>query len=112
LLQEKSWNNTSVNQEEDFIISSQKRLLLSSQCSPGNGSDIVSIRLQNTLSSQILVGFEHTEAQGMIIMDSSDFKGGLTMKATTSNCAARSVPGNGRNCRVVVVNGRSTQVCR
>ncbi len=111
LLQEKNWNNVSVNQEEDFIIQTQKRLSLQSQCSPGNGSDIVSIRLQNTLSSQILAGFENA-SQGMIVMDSSDFKGGLTMNATTSQCASGPVPGNGRNCRIVVINGRTTQVCR
>lgn len=114
LLQEKTWSQTFAAQEEDFVIQTSKRLLMPTQCSPGNGADVVTLRLQNTLSSQILAGFENTSAQGMIIMDSSDFRGGLTLKANVATCSSN--PGRpnppGRNCRVVIVNGRTTQVCR
>lgn len=111
LLQEKIWSQTSIVQDEDFVVQSTKKISLGSQCSPGNGANIVSFRLQNTLSAQILQG---STAQGMIVMDSSDMKGGLILKATESSCG-QTRPGNGnggRNCRVVIVNGRSQQVCR
>jgi len=117
LLQEKIWNQTSIVQDEDFVVQSTKKISLGSQCSPGNGANIVSFRLQNTLSAQILQGFQNA-SQGMIVMDSSDMRGGLTVKATESSCS-QTHPGNGngngnggRNCRVVIVNGRSQQVCR
>jgi hypothetical protein len=115
LLQEKIWNQTNSTQDEDFVIQSSKKVSLGSLCSQGNGANIVSIRLQNTLSAQILQG---SSAQGMIVMDSSDMRGGLILKATESSCG-QTQPGNGngngnggRNCRIVIVNGRSQQVCR
>lgn len=117
LLAEKIWNQTSIVQDEDFVVQSTKKISLGTQCSPGNGASIISIRLQNTLSAQILQGFQNS-SQGMIVMDSSDMKGGLIIKATESSCQQTN-PGNGngngnggRNCRVVIVNGRSQQVCR
>ena len=119
ILHEKVWANTFAAQDEDFIIQSTKRLPLNSQCAVGSANDIVSIRLQNTLTSQILAGFENV-SQGMIIVDSSDFRGGLRLSAATSRCAIGrpNIPPSppttnpGRNCRVVIINGRATQVCR
>ena len=113
LLAEKVWSNSQVNQEEDFIVSAVKNIAVSSQCSRGNGSDVVSVRLQNTLASQILRGFE-SQAQGSITMDSSDLKGGLKLRAHTSSCGSVNPgrPNNGgRNCRIERINGRSQQVC-
>lgn len=85
MLAEKLWSNTSSTQEEDFTVSAKKKILIPSQCARGNGSDIVSIRLQHTLASQILAGFENA-AQGSITMDTSDIKGGLQIRPATSNC--------------------------
>ncbi|MGZ3787249.1 MAG: DUF4360 domain-containing protein [Bacteriovorax sp.] len=115
LLQDKSWLNTSVDQEEDFIVSATKVLPINSQCGNGANTDRVSIHLQHQLGSQILGGFETTSAEGTITMDSSDMTGGIHLRASTSAC--RPVPpnngggGGGRNCRVVRVNGRAQMVC-
>lgn len=110
-LAEKSWFNIFSNQEEDFTVSATKSLSIPSQCARGSDTDIVSIRLQHTLSSQILAGFE-SQAQGNIVMDSSDIKGGLRLSARTTSCnGANPQPGGGRNCRLVRVGGRTQQVC-
>jgi hypothetical protein len=115
LLTDKSWTNSQDSQEEDFTITTAKTLMASSQCGQGP-SDIVSIRLQNTLSSQILAGAQ-AQNQGSITMDTSDIKGGLKLRAHGSACILNS-PGNpprrnnsGRTCRIVTVNGRVTQEC-
>jgi hypothetical protein len=113
LLAEKVWNNTSISQEEDFTVSAVKTISIPSQCGSGQSSDIVTLRLQNTLASQILNGFEN-QSQGSITMDTSDIKGGLRIRAMTSSCTgvAHDRPGTGgRNCRIIRVNGRSQQVC-
>lgn len=112
LVSEKIWSNSYASQEEDFTITSQKSVAIPSQCARGSSSDVVSIRLQNTLSSQILAGYEHA-SQGSITMDSSDIKGGLKLKAYTSFCGGGSQtrPTPGRNCRNIRVNGRTQQVC-
>lgn len=85
LLSEKTWKNTHTTQEEDFIITSVKKIGIPSRCSRGANTDVITLRLQNTLSSQILVGFEN-RSQGSIVMDTSDFKGGLKLSASTSPC--------------------------
>ncbi len=109
ILAAKRWMNVNANQEEDFTVSSSTSVATPSQCSRGLSSDIVTIRLQNTLSARILRGFEN-QAQGSITMDTSDIKGGLKIRASTSSCNGSS-NGGGRNCRIVRVGGRSQQVC-
>lgn len=116
VLAEKIWRNININQEEDFIVSAVKRLSLPSQCSRGSNTDVVSIRLQNTLSSQIQRGFEN-QSEGSITMDSSDLKGGLRLRAQTSSCNSsigQNNPGRadeGRNCRIVRIGRISKKVC-
>jgi Domain of unknown function (DUF4360) len=88
LLAEKVWSNSSINQQEDFIVRANKKISVPSQCGHGSSSDIITIRLQNTLASQILAGFE-TQSQGSIIIDTSDIKGGLKIRALTSRCNGR-----------------------
>lgn len=88
LLAEKLWSNSSTEQEEDFTVTAKKKILMPSQCAVGNSGGIVSIRLQHTLSSQILAGFENA-SEGSITMDSSDIKGGLKIMAATSPCVKR-----------------------
>lgn len=113
LLQEKSWMNSSSEQEEDFLVQATKSLPVKSNCGIGSRADLVSIHLQHQLSSQILGGFERTNASGTITMDSSDMKGGIRLRAFTSTCrgGGGGNPGNGRNCRVVRVNGRAQTIC-
>lgn len=110
ILAEKAWMNSSVSQQEDFTVNTNKVISIPSQCSRGN--DVVSIRLQNTLSSQILQGM-NSQAQGSITMDTSDIRGGLRIRANTGSCyeSSTNTRAPGRNCRIVRVNGRSQQVC-
>jgi hypothetical protein len=96
LLTEKLWLNSNVNQEEDFIVTSVKKLNVPSNCGRGTNQDIVSLRLQNTLASQIMAGFEN-QSQGSITVDTSDLKGGLKIRAITSQCSNNGLPG--RNWR-------------
>lgn len=116
LLQERSWLNTSLDQEEDFTVTATKVLPISSQCGMGANSDRVSIHLQHQLGSQILTGDNKTE--GTITMDSSDMTGGIRLKATTSIChptppnGGGGNGGGGRNCRVVRVGGRAQMICQ
>ncbi|MBC7538311.1 MAG: DUF4360 domain-containing protein [Bacteriovorax sp.] len=113
LLQEKNWLNTGVDQEEDFLVQATKSLSIASQCGRGANTDRVSIHLQHQLGSQILGGFERTNASGTITMDSSDLKGGIRLRANTSVCnVGPTPPGPGRNCRVVRVNGRAQMICQ
>lgn len=88
LIAEKLWANASTIQEEDFTVSAKRKILMPSQCAVGNSGGIISIRLQHTLSSQILAGFENA-SEGSITMDSSDIKGGLKIMAATSTCVKR-----------------------
>lgn len=113
LLNEKIWSHSNTDQQEDFAISTIKKISIPSQCGQGQSSDIITLRLQNTLSSQILSGFEN-QSEGSIIMDTSDVKGGLKIRALTSRCSIGNSnrPENGRkNCRIIRVNGRSQQIC-
>ncbi|MDD4974810.1 MAG: DUF4360 domain-containing protein [Bacteriovorax sp.] len=113
LLQEKNWTNTSVDQEEDFLVQTTKSLAIQSQCNGAGSGDRVSIHLQHQLGSQIMGGFERTNASGTITMDSSDLKGGIRLRAYTSACrVGPTPPGPRRNCRVVRINGRSQMVCQ
>lgn len=115
LLQEKNWLNSHGDQEEDFLVQSTKSLPVKSNCGIGSRSDLVTIHLQHQLASQIIGGFERTNASGTITMDSSDMSGGIKLKATTSLCrgggSGNPGNGNGRNCRVTRVNGRAVMVC-
>lgn len=111
LLAEKIWSNTFSNQEEDFIVTSAKAISIPSQCARGSSSDIVSLRLQQSLASQIMAGAS-MNAEGSITVDSSDISGGLRLRAQTSSCrSAGENTGGGRNCRIVRVGGRSQRVC-
>lgn len=120
LLQERTWLNTSIDQEEDFIVQATKVITISSQCGNGNAGDRVQIHLQHQLGSQIVMGDSKTE--GTITMDSSDMTGGIRLKATTSVCR-QGPPGGGgggngggrgpgRNCHVERQNGRAVMVCQ
>lgn len=112
LLQDKNWLNSNIDQEEDFTIQTIKNVKINSQCN-GNSDGRVSIHLQHQLGSQILSGYERTNASGTITMDSSDLKGGVKFKAFTSAC--KNEPGTqrpGRNCRVIRVNGRAQTICQ
>lgn len=110
ILAEKLWSNTFSNQEEDFTVSALKSISIPSQCARGSATDVVSIRLQHTLSSQIMAGFE-SQSQGSITMDTSDIKGGLRLRALTSSCRETTPNQPGRNCRLIRVGGRTQQVC-
>lgn len=119
LLQEKSWMNSEIFRDEDFLVQATKTLELKSNCGIGSRSDLVSIHMQHQLGSQILRGHERTSAAGSIVMDSSDIKGGIRLKARISSCRGGNNPGNGpgngrgngRNCRVERVNGRAEMKC-
>jgi hypothetical protein len=113
LITNKTWSNSGNSQEEDFSIRGSKTIAIPSQCSNGSNSGIVTIRLQNTLSSQILAG-AGSQAQGSIIMDTSDISGGLKISATASACRAGRVPPSRdeRTCREERVNNRIVKVCR
>ena len=117
ILQEKNWNKTNIDQEEDFLVQATKSLMIASQCNGGIGNDKVSIHLQHQLGSQILGGFERTNASGTITMDTSDLTGGIKIIAHTSSCRnnptpPNRVPGPGRNCRFVRENGRIQNICQ
>jgi hypothetical protein len=113
LITNKSWSNSGNSQEEDFSIRGSKTISIPSLCSSGSSTDIVTIRLQNTLTSQILAG-AGSQAQGSIIMDTSDISGGLRISATASACrAGRFSPTlNEQTCREERVNNRIVKVCR
>lgn len=107
---EKYWSQSAFPQEEDFTLSATKKIALHSQCARGSASDVVSIRLQHTLTSQIMRGYESL-SQGSITMDTSDLTGGLKIKATTSACQNQPANSGGRNCRIMRTGGRSQQIC-
>jgi hypothetical protein len=115
LLGEKNWLNTSVDQEEDFTITSLKVLPLNSDCANSASGSLVNLHLQHQLGSQILNGDAKTE--GTITMDSSDLKGGVRLRANTSVCQSTGRPsggngsGAGRNCRVVRIGSRPQLIC-
>lgn len=113
LIHNKTWGATADAQEEDFSIRISKAMTLPSNCSNGGSTDVITLRLQNTLSSQILAG-AGAQAQGSITMDSSDISGGFKISAKTSACRPTVVvPGKpGSNCREERVNGRVVVVCR
>ena len=113
LLAEKSWSNSIINQQEDFTVRASKNLSMPSQCGHGSNSDIIAIRLQNTLATQILAGFE-TQSQGSIVVDTSDIKGGLKIRALTSPCTGRAPDHSdtgGKNCKIIRINGKLQQIC-
>ena len=89
-LQEKNWDNTSEDQDGDFLLRATKSLSVLSNCfdenGNGNNEDKVSIQLQYQLRSQIQRGYEKTNATGTITIDTSDMTGGLKLQAHTSDC--------------------------
>lgn len=109
---EKLWTNTTVDQFEDFVISSSKKITFGSDCRVQGGQDKVMINLQHHILTQIMRGYENSGAQGTIMMDSSDISGGLKLIATTSSCNGGSIPTPGRICRQVIVGGRVQEICR
>lgn len=117
LLQERNWLNTSIDQEDDFLVQTTKVIALNSQCGNGPNADRVALHLQHQLGTQILFGSQSHQAEGTIIMDSSDFKGGIRLKAYTSRCERGPTTGNsrgggGRNCRVIRLGNRSRMICQ
>ena len=116
VIAEKLWKNSSINQEEDFTVTAVKKISIPSQCSRGTRSDVITLRLQNTLTSQILRGYEN-QSEGSITMDSSDVRGGLKLRALTSSCNTgrgqvnTERPSSGRNCKIVRVGGISKKIC-
>jgi hypothetical protein len=114
LVQEKNWVNTTVDQYEDFVLSTVKSLAFSSDCRGNGGQDRVVLHLQHHILTQIMRGYENTNAEGTIMVDTSDITGGLKLKAVTSSCSTggggNSTPG--RTCRQVVIAGRVQQICR
>lgn len=124
LLQQKEWLLTGVDQEEDFIVQATKSLQIHSDCNGGESNERsrVSIHLQHQLGSQINRGYERSNTSGTITVDSSDLSGGIRFKATTSTCRLgpsgpagprpMPAPGQGRNCRVIRVNGRAQTICQ
>lgn len=121
LLQERSWLNTSIDQEEDFIIQTTKIIPISSQCGRGTSTDIVSLHLQHQLGSQILGEVDQNRSEGTITMDSSDVTGGIRFRAITSECqklpqeqgdrGPRPMPGPGRNCRFIRIGYTPKLIC-
>jgi hypothetical protein len=111
LLQEKNWLNSSVDQEEDFLLRSNKILPLQSNCGMGSRGDLVTVHLQHQLASQITGGYERTNTSGTITMDTSDVTGGIKIRASVSSCRGPVNPGPIKNCRVVRINGRAQTVC-
>jgi hypothetical protein len=110
---EKLWTNTSVDQFEDFVITSSKKITFGSDCRVQGGQDRVTINLQHHILTQIMRGYENTSAQGTIMMDSSDISGGVKLIAATSACnSGGNIPTPGRVCRQVIVGGRVQEVCR
>ncbi len=112
LIQEKNWNNTNVDQDEDFLIQANNAIAIPSNCHGDEVEDKVSIHLQHHLSSQILQGNILMNAEGALTLDSSDINGGIRIRAVTSACnPSRNENSNRRNCRVIRVLGRSQMVC-
>jgi hypothetical protein len=115
LISEKLWINSLDEQFEDFVITSLKSINFNSECRTSSSSDRVSIHLQHHIMTQIQRGFESSGAEGTITMDSSDFSGGVKLKATSSPCSNNSGGGSstpGRVCRQVIINGRVQMICR
>jgi hypothetical protein len=113
LLQMKEWMNAESDQDDDFLVQSTKSLRIQSNCGVGSRNDLVTVHLQHQLSSQILEGHRNSNASGTITMDSSDMKGGIKLRAIGKACQNTQSPGNGngRNCRIVRVLGRSQMIC-
>lgn len=119
LLQEKSWQNYTIDQLEDFTVQTSKVINFGSDCRSSNGGDRVAIHLQHHLFTQIQRGFENTSAAGSLTIDTSDLSGGIKLKAHTQVCTpndstdrpAPDRPGR-RNCRIIRIGGRAQQICQ
>ena len=86
LIEEKSWLNSKIDQEEDFLIHSKKTIKIKSNCGRGINNDIISIHLQHQLASQITEAYKNTNASGTITVDTSDMQEGIRLKAYAEVC--------------------------
>ncbi len=111
LVSEKIWANSTMAQEEDFVIESSKSLTTPSQCSRNQMGDTVTVRLQQNLTAQILRGFER-QATGSMIVDTSDISGGLKISGTVRNCRNSPRDQQRVHCEVIRNGGRSQTICR
>jgi hypothetical protein len=111
LIQEKNWANIMSDQFEDFVLSTSKKINFTADCRVQNGQDRVYIQLQHHLFTQLTRGYENSNAQGTIMMDTSDITGGIKLIASTSACNGGGTVTPPRNCRIVRVNGRAQQIC-
>jgi len=93
----------------DFTLSKNKSMPVASNCSNGQ-QNIISFHIQNHLVTQITRGYENRNATGTMTVDSSDIKGGMILRATTSRC--QSGINNRTQCTIERVGGRSQMVCR
>ncbi len=69
----------------DFTLSKNKSMPVASNCSRGQ-QNTISFHIQNHLVTQITRGYENQNATGTMTVDSSDIKGGMILRATTSRC--------------------------
>lgn len=112
---EKTWNNTYVEQSDDFYVQHVQKIPVLSNCS--NGRDKVAMHLQHHVEAKILNQADVFSREGFIIVDSSDISGGVRLKARISRCTlGGNGNGNGngnggRTCRTVIVRGRPVQSC-
>lgn len=86
IIQEKKWINSTIEQDEDFLIHSTKSIPLQSNCGRAARSGLISIHLQHQLASQIIEAYKKIETSGTITIDSSDIQGGIRLKAFTEAC--------------------------
>jgi hypothetical protein len=86
LLIEKVWTNTSINQSDDFVLSSTKRIDFLSDCNNGNIGSKIMVNLQHHIYTQITVPYQNTNVEGAIVVDSSDMNGGIKLKASSVAC--------------------------
>lgn len=107
----KVWNNTYVEQSDDFYVQHTQTIPLVSTCS--NGVDRVAMHVQHHVKTEIRSG-DLFSKEGFIIMDSSDLSGGLKLRARIVPCSGTGNSGGnngGRVCRTVIVRGKPVQSC-
>lgn len=87
MISEKNWNNTSIDQMEDFLIHGGKTIPVISGCRSSRDSDLVVINLQHHIRTQILSTGPLGNTSGGIVIDTSDLSGGVKIKLNTSICS-------------------------
>ena len=108
---QKVWNNTYVEQQDDFYVKHSQTIPLVSTCS--NGNDRIMMHVQHHVKTEIRSG-DLLSKEGFIIMDSSDLNGGLKLRARIVLCSGGGNGGGnggGQVCRTVIVRGRPVQSC-